>query len=124
MITLVANKDGTTSFVQSASGWNFNFSDLTKSIEDMSKKTAYIDIDETNSGNPRMLFGKVNADSKLELTNETISFIIGSEIPTRITNEGMDTDRINIDNELLIGGFVLKKRPTGHVGFTWKGVDS
>lgn len=124
MITLVANKDGTTSFVQSASGWNFNFSDLTKSIEDMSKKTAYIDIDETNTGNPRMLFGKVDADSKLELTNETISFIIGSEIPTRITNEGMDTDRINIDNELLIGGFVLKKRPTGHVGFTWKGVDS
>lgn len=123
-LVVVKNADGTKSTLmeQTEDGWQFNFGDFKKTIDDIGKKTAYVNVDETDSGNPHIELGKVGNDSKLSLTNTEIDFVVGSEIPTKITNKGLEADRIEVDEEMSHGNFVWKKRANGNLGLTWKGV--
>lgn len=121
---LVVGKDGSTLMTQTADGWQFNFGNFKDTIDDIGKKTAYVHIDETDTGNPKIELGKVDNKAKLALTNEDIQFVVGSEIPTKVTNEGIDTDKIKVDDELAMGNFVWKKRANGNLGLSWKGAGS
>lgn len=121
---LVVGKDGSTLMTQTPDGWQFNFGNFKETIDDIGKKTAYVHIDETDSGNPKIELGKADNKSKLALTNEDIQFVVGSEVPTKVTSEGLDTDKIKVDNEFAMGRFVWKNRKNGNLGLSWKGVKS
>ena len=121
---LVVGKDGSTLMTQTADGWQFNFGNFKDTIDDIGKKTAYVHIDETDTGNPKIELGKADNKAKLTLTNEDIQFVVGSEVPTKVTNEGLDTDKIKVDNEIAMGNFVWKNRANGNLGLSWKGADS
>lgn len=121
---LVVGKDGSTLMTQTPDGWQFNFGNFKETIDDIGKKTAYVHIDETDSGNPKIELGKADNKSKLVLTNEDIQFVVGSEVPTKVTSEGLDTDKIKVDNEFAMGRFVWKNRKNGNLGLSWKGVKS
>lgn len=121
---LVVGKDGSTLMTQTEDGWQFNFGNFKDTIDDIGKKTAYVNIDETDTGNPRIELGKAGNESKLALTNEDIQFVVGSEVPTKVTNKGIETDQIQVDNELAIGNFVWKVRANGNLGLSWKGAGS
>lgn len=121
---LVVGKDGSTLMTQTADGWQFNFGNFKDTIDDIGKKTAYVHIDETDTGNPKIELGKADNKAKLTLTNEDIQFVVGSEVPTKVTNEGLDTDKIKVDNEIDIGNFVWKNRANGNLGLSWKGAGS
>ena len=102
----------------------FSIVPMKETIDDIGKKTAYVHIDETDAGNPKIELGKANNESKLVLTNEDIQFVVGSEVPTKVTSEGLDTDKIKVDNEFAMGRFVWKNRKNGNLGLSWKGVKS
>lgn len=121
---LVVGKDGSTLMTQTADSWQFNFGNFKDTIDDIGKKTAYVHIDETDTGNPKIELGKADNKAKLTLTNEDIQFVVGSEVPTKVTNEGLDTDKIKVDNEIDIGNFVWKNRANGNLGLSWKGAGS
>ena len=121
---LVVGKDGSTLMTQTPDGWQFNFGNFKETIDDIGKKTAYVHIDETDAGNPKIELGKADNESKLVLTNEDIQFVVGSEVPTKVTSEGLDTDKIKVDNEFAMGRFVWKNRKNGNLGLSWKGVKS
>lgn len=121
---LVVGKDGSTLMTQTPDGWQFNFGNFKETIDDIGKKTAYVHIDETVDGNPKIELGKADNKSKLVLTNEDIQFVVGSEVPTKVTSEGLDTDKIKVDNEFAMGRFVWKNRKNGNLGLSWKGVKS
>jgi hypothetical protein len=121
---LVVGKDGSTLMTQTADGWQFNFGNFKDTIDDIGKKTAYVHIDETDTGNPKIELGKADNKAKLTLTNEDIQFVVGSEVPTKVTNEGLDTDKIKVDNEIAMGNFVWKNRANGNLGLSWKGAGS
>ncbi len=121
---LVVGKDGSTLMTQTADGWQFNFGNFKDTIDDIGKKTAYVHIDETDTGNPKIELGKADNKAKLTLTNEDIQFVVGSEVPTKVTNEGLDTDKIKVDNEIDMGNFVWKNRANGNLGLSWKGAGS
>lgn len=121
---LVVGKDGSTLMTQTVNGWQFNFGNFKDTIDDIGKKTAYVHIDETDTGNPKVELGKADNKSKLVLTNEDIQFVVGSEIPTKVTNDGIDTDKIKVDNEITMGHFVWKNRANGNLGLSWKGAGS
>lgn len=121
---LVVGKDGSTLMTQTADGWQFNFGNFKDTIDDIGKKTAYVHIDETDTGKPKIELGKADNKAKLTLTNEDIQFVVGSEVPTKVTNEGLDTDKIKVDNEFAMGRFVWKNRKNGNLGLSWKGAGS
>lgn len=121
---LVVGKDGSTLMTQTANGWQFNFGNFKDTIDDIGKKTAYVHIDETDTGKPKIELGKADNKAKLTLTNEDIQFVVGSEVPTKVTNEGLDTDKIKVDNEFAMGRFVWKNRKNGNLGLSWKGAGS
>lgn len=121
---LVVGKDGSTLMTQTPNGWQFNFGNFKETIDDIGKKTAYVHIDETDAGNPKIELGKADNESKLTLTNEDIQFVVGSEVPTKVTSEGLDTDKIKVDNEFAMGRFTWKNRKNGNLGLSWKGAKS
>ena len=122
---LVVGKDGSTLMTQTDDGWQFNFGIFKDTLDDIGKKTAYVNVDETNEGNPKIELGKMSNDSKVAITNEEIQFVVGSEIPTKVNNKGIDTDQIQVDNEIRVGSnFVWKVRANGNLGLSWKGAGS
>ena len=145
--TLVTDENGTSLMTQTSNGWQFNIggiqntlndardkiNEMTDSvnglnettnkldslINDITQKTAYINMATDSSGNPCIELGKVGDPFKVRITNTSVDFIEGSSRIAYISNNALYIEKAIIKNELQIGdasGFIWKKRSNGNLG--------
>lgn len=149
--TLIKGANGESLMTQTENGWEFSIESLLntvdKAVADIGtlEGTSEQTINDLNAVKETLLevqkitaymrFYEVDGDPYLELgtsangfksihTNKGIQFAIGDDVPTEVTYDGMETDRVIIREELQIGGFLLKERVNGNVGFVWRGEDN
>lgn len=144
---LVTDENGTSLMTQTSNGWQFNIggiqntlndardkiNEMTDSvnglnettnkldslINDITQKTAYINMATDSSGNPCIELGKVGDPFKVRITNTSVDFIEGSSRIAYISNNALYIEKAIIKNELQIGdasGFIWKKRSNGNLG--------
>lgn len=148
---LVTDEDGQTLMEQTSTGWRFNIGalqsqvndtaasvdqvekDLTTTnslinkandlIEDISEKTAYINMATDDSGSPCIELGKSGNPFKLRITNTSIDFMQDSAKIAYITNRQLYIQSSVVTDEMKIGvngGFIWKKRANGNLGLSWE----
>lgn len=145
---LITDADGTSLMTQTSTGWQFNISSLQDSlneasdnidsllnttgdinetvnslnqaVNDLGAKSEYINIGVYND-EPCIELGESDSDFKLLITNTKIMFQNGSSTPTYINTNGLVTEDIQVNNEILQGGFVWKIHGSGNLGLLWKG---
>jgi hypothetical protein len=145
---LVVDSDGKTLLEQTSSGWTFNLEDIRTSInnvsknmdtllsdlgdvesvvdaldaavEDLGKTAEYVKI-MTYESEPCIALGKRDSVFKLLITNTRIMFLDGDNVPTYINTTGLVTENITVNNEIIQGGWVWKKRANGNYGLIWRG---
>lgn len=95
--------------------------------------TSFIQVDRSGE-EARIFLGNVTDEGelgkyKLCITQTSIEFYVEEKIPTYISNRGMVTDNIEIDEEFrqnfiedgeVQGGFVWATRSNGNYGLSWK----
>ena len=149
--SLVVDENGESLMEQTSDGWIFSMGktiskieDATTDIETMNGQISNINSDiyslnetVTDLGNlknyvrittegyePCLELGNTG-EFKVKITNTAIKFMAGTNEVASIVNENGDTkleiNRANVRDELQFGGFALKERANGNVGFVWKG---
>ena len=91
---------------------------LQQTVTDMGETLEYVQIG-TWEGEPCIELGESDSDFSLMITNTRILFRVGSSTPTRITTNGLVTQNIEIENELVQGYWTWKMRANGNYGFRW-----
>ena len=146
--TLVTDENGYSLMEQSGDGWVFNiggvtnevnkavsdikdlsdsFSGVVSSIEglsdavdDLGVLASYVRVIEEN-GQPCIELGENDSNFRVKITNTDIKFMEGSTVVAYISNQALNIEKAVIKEEMQVGGFALKKRSNGNVGFMWKG---
>lgn len=144
---LVIDKDGQTLMEQTSNGWVFKMDNITSVIEkiaedlqkegsdrsssvdellglidELNKKTAYVNITTNSSGDPNLILGRQDSDFKLVISNSTINFMNGSSIPAYINGDIFYGQNITAKNQLKIGessGYIWQKRANGNLGLIY-----
>lgn len=147
---LVTDSNGSSMMTQTSNGWTFNIGAITSAIDnasnnidslasslsqanhtinnlnnlanDLSKKTAYINMTTDDTGAPCIELGKVGNAFKVRITNTSVDFIEGSSKIAYVSNQALFIEKAIIKNELQIGesqGFVWKTRSNGNLGLRW-----
>ena len=147
---LVTDSNGSSMMTQTSNGWTFNISSITDSLnnavnnldnligsvnqanstlnnlkqltDDLSAKTAYINMTTDETGAPCIELGKVGNDFKVRITNTSVDFIEGSSKIAYVSNQALFIEKAIIKNELQIGeskGFIWKTRSNGNLGLRW-----
>lgn len=145
-----ANGERHSSMTQTTDGWTFDITSITNDIsksltglnsaaqaiennsnaiegaksdiDDITKKTSYINITEKN-GNPYMELGASSNDFKLGISNTSIDFMDSSTVVAYVSNKQLYIDTATVKNEFKIGeggGFVFKRRANGNMGIRWE----
>ena len=146
---LVTDGSGGSLMTQTENGWTFSMAEtndamfaLSESLQNLNaqydstssmveelktrvaaneKIASYVRIDE--SGNqPLIELGTSEMDFRLRITNTSIQFLQGSDVIAYISNQKLHIPKAVIEEEMDVGGFVIKKRANGNVGWLWKGV--
>lgn len=134
---LVTDENGQSVMVQNGDGWTFNLSNVKGVVESewgavlqsAKDNSDYVNIG-TYGDQPCIELGESSNDSKVIITNTESLFKIGSDIPTKVSNTGVETDNIKVDNDLIqrnessSGYYVWKVRNNGNYGLQWKGGNS
>lgn len=149
--SLIKGKDGQSLMTQTENGWEFSIesmlttidqavkdveklegntgeiaNDLNKikeAVTEVQKVAAYMRFDE-NNGDPRLELGTSANGFKSVHTNKGIAFVVDDNYDnpvTEVTYDGMEIERAIIRREMQVGGFLLKERANGNVGFVWRG---
>lgn len=149
---LVTDENGSSMMTQTPDGWTFNIGTIEKSIDDAGKalndlsgevdaidgtisnmnalvqditnKTAYVNIVITEDGSPCIELGRSENDFKVRITNTSVDFMEGSSRIAYVSNRALNIERAVIKNELQIGegeGFIWKRRSNGNMGLRWMG---
>lgn len=149
---LVTDSNGSSMMTQTSDGWTFNIGSITDAIDnassnidslasslsqanhtinnlnnlanDLSKKTAYINMTTDDTGSPCIELGKVGNAFKVRITNTSVDFIEGSSKIAYVSNQALFIEKAIIKNELQIGesrGFIWKTRSNGNLGLRWFG---
>lgn len=153
---LVTDANGSSLMTQTDTGWTFNIENLQSTLDDASAnldtleremgdvnstvdvlQKAVADLEATSDyvritvyeNEPCIELGESDSDFKVLITNTRIMFREGSNVPTHVSNDGLITDTITVENELrqkagtglVKGEFVWKARPNGNYGLQWKG---
>lgn len=149
---LVTDSNGSSMMTQTSDGWTFNIGAITDAIDnasnnidslasslsqanhtinnlnnlanDLSKKTAYINMTTDDTGSPCIELGKVGNAFKVRITNTSVDFIEGSSKIAYVSNHALFIEKAIIKNELQIGesrGFIWKTRSNGNLGLRWFG---
>jgi hypothetical protein len=141
---IVSNEDGTTSIVQSGTGYQFNFHDVTDLQNDMAEAKehrSYINFEKDSGGNASIILHGVQTDDsgnitpgyKLKLTGNDMQFVSDKgKTVARIAADDSGTDdsgdslleieKAKINTELRQGNFVWQARNGGNnFGLIWKG---
>lgn len=147
--TLVKGKNGESLMTQTDSGWTFDISNITSTVEtattdidklksdatsastrldavddalsDIGKKTEYVNIEVDENDRPSILLGEGDSDFKVKITNVDIQFMEGTTVPASISNQAMNIEKAVIKEELRQGGFAWVARSNGNYGLVWKG---
>lgn len=150
IVSLVVDENGSSLMEQTADGWRFNIGAIQKTIsdtaedlkgletqvdgvgdlvdkldgltQDISEKTAYINLVTTDTGQPCIELGKQGDDFKLRITNTSVDFMDGSDRIAYVSNKTLYIERAIIKDELQIGdgeGFIWKRRSNGNMGLRW-----
>ena len=156
---LVTDEDGNSMMTQTSDGWTFNMSSIQNTVDkaiedidtihgdissankiindtknlvdDISQKTAYINLGQDDSGSPCILLGDTASPFKLRITNTSIDFMEGSDKIAYVTNRQLYIQSSVVTDEMRVGsldqntgkfeGFVWKKRANGNMGLRWEG---
>ena len=103
---------------------------LQKAIDDLGILANYVRINTTGDS-PVLELGTNANNYTVRITNEEIQFADGSIIPTRITRQMMLIERAMVRLELQFGDdtgegvngvWIMKRRTSGNLGISWKGV--
>lgn len=120
-----AVKDQITQLLTDVADGQKDIGELQTGLNNIGVKTDYINIG-TYEGKPCIELGENDSEFKLRITNTSIQFVSGSDVPAYIANTE-ETSKLMIEqaevlNELQQGGFVWKTRENGNLGLVWKGV--
>lgn len=149
--SLVTDANGSSLMTQTSSGWTFNIGGIQNSIEqnatnlnsvvgnldqvnqlaqqtsdlanDLSAKTAYINMSVDDSGDPCIVLGRPDSPFKLRITNTSIDFMEGTSRIAYITNHQLYIESSVVTDEMKVGandGFVWRKRGNGNMGLRWE----
>lgn len=112
---------------------NASLSDLQEAVN-KNNLGSYVIINDDDPMNPFIDLGTVVKDEndnlidgefKLRITKNNILFMQDGERVAWMSNQELHIQTAVIEDELTVGGFVLKKHGTrNNVGFLWKGVTS
>ena len=147
---LVTDSNGSSMMTQTSDGWTFNISSITDSLsnavnnldnltnsveqsnstlnnlkqlaDDLSNKTAYINMSTDEVGSPCIELGKTDDPFKVRITNRSVDFMDGESKIAYVSNQTLYINQTVIRNELQIGdgnGFVWKTRSNGNLGLRW-----
>lgn len=120
--TLVVGEDGASLMKQTENGWQFDFGAIKKEIDDQFEVYGnHITFGEYD-GKPCIKLNQDDSDFAVLITNEEILFMEGSNAPTKICDNTLVTENIEVKQELRQGGFVWVLHG-GNLGLMWKGVD-
>lgn len=145
---LVIDENGESLMEQTSTGWTFKIESIQKSlnsasqnidtlisdlgsveavvdaldaaVSDLGQTAEYVKIMAYDS-EPCIALGKKDSVFKLLITNTRIMFLDGDNIPTYINTTGLVTENITVNNEIIQGGWVWKKRANGNYGLIWRG---
>lgn len=148
--TLIKGSDGQSLMTQTENGWEFSIDGLMKTIDKAVADVERLEGDNENTINDLnnakealevvtrvtsyMRFYDDNGEPTLELgtsangfksvhTNKGIQFMVGDTVQAYIDYNALNIERAIIHEELQVGGFLLKERANGNVGFVWRGED-
>lgn len=147
---LVTDSNGSSMMTQTSDGWTFNISSITDSLsnavnnldnltnsveqsnstlnnlkqlaDDLSNKTAYINMSTDEVGSPCIELGKTDDPFKVRITNRSVDFMDGETKIAYVSNQTLYINQTVVRNELQIGdgsGFVWKTRSNGNLGLRW-----
>ena len=150
--TLITDANGNSMMTQTSDGWTFNISSIEDTISqatnqlgelsstvdeaksaldnleslanDLTKKTAYINMTTDDEGNPCIELGKSDSAFRVRITNTSVDFLDGTTKIAYVNNQSLYIERTIIKEELQVGegsGVAWKKRSNGHVGLRWVG---
>ena len=148
---LVTDENGQSMMEQTSDGWTFNIGAIQNQIDvasenitgiekdvaetsnllsktndllnDVTQKTAYINMATDDSGNPCIELGKQGNPFKLRITNTSIDFMQDSMRIAYITNRQLYIEKSVVTDEMKIGstsGFIWRKRANGNMGLRWE----
>ena len=148
---LVTDSNGSSMMTQTSNGWTFNISSITDSLnnavnnldnltnsveqsnstlnnlkqlaDDLSNKTAYINMSTDEiTGLPCIELGKGGDPFKVRITNRSVDFMDGESKIAYVSNQTLYINQAVVRNEFMIGdgkGFVFKTRSNGNMGLRW-----
>ena len=148
---LVTDENGQSLMEQTSDGWTFNIGAIQNQIDaasenitgiekdvaetsnllnktndllnDVTQKTAYINMATDDSGNPCIELGKQGNPFKLRITNTSIDFMQDNMRIAYITNRQLYIEKSVVTDEMKIGstsGFIWRKRANGNMGLRWE----
>ncbi len=120
--TLNEATDDITNLNSNLSATNNILNSTKKLLDDVTKKTAYINFATDDSGNPCIELGKQDNPFKLRITNTSIDFMQGSQKIAYLTNHQLYIESSVITDSILIGQngtFIWKKRANNHLGLRY-----
>lgn len=148
---LVVDANGESLMTQTENGWTFSMKETTDAVSSLSNTLNELQQQETNTqatvgalqqalndhgstleyvniityeDEPCIELGESDSDFKLLITNTRIMFRHGSSIPTYINTNGLVTQNITVENEIVQGGYAMLKLSDNSWGLLWKGVSS
>lgn len=147
---LIVDENGSSMMTQDENGWHFDMSSITGNIDavkkelsdaqidheateklvngiqstvnEVNKKTAYIDIDSDAEGRPVMTLGSSESNFKVVITNESIDFMEGSNRVAYASNNRFYAPQMVTVNSIQIGeapGFKWEMRKSGNMGLVY-----
>lgn len=148
---MVTDKNGQSLMQQTSTGWTFNIGAIQSQIDeassgldtveknlasttslvnkandlldDVTQKTAYINMATDDSGAPCIELGKQGNPFKLRITNTSIDFMQDDMRIAYISNRQLYIEKSVVTDEMKIGstsGFIWKKRDNGNMGLRWE----
>ena len=148
---LVTDENGESLMTQTENGWTFSMKETTEAVSGLSdlletlqqesggtkstvgilqqaitdygKTLEYVNV-KTYEDEPCIELGESDSNFKLLITNTRIMFMNGGNIPTYINTNGIVTQDIEVQGEIVQGGYVMLNTADGGWGLLWKGVSS
>lgn len=110
---------------------NDSINQLKSSIEESGNLSSYVDIGQLENNDPYLELGTADPDTgklgefRVRITPSAIEFMQWDQAIAWISNQELHIRKAVIEDELTVGGFVLKQHGSrNNVGFLWKGVTS
>lgn len=116
-----SNEDNISSLTDDLGAANSTLEQLKQDVDEIGELRSYIHMDKSTEI-PIILLGTEANDFRVAITNQAIDFMNGGNTPTSVSHDGLETDNIEVRQELRHGDFLWKQRKNGNYGLQWKEV--